>query len=599
MNMRRAFVLATLLAMVSIIALSFLAGCDSTPETPDFENPFDPNASNGGDPFELTATMGDSSVTLMWNQLQDFDISSYVVLHSMSIFDQFFSIGSVEATTQDIIQFEYDNPEPTATHYFKIQAFNSAGEFSGASHITPTSVDVLAMVQVNDGSRDVPSRNISLSISVTDGDSLRISQDGHPESEVVLPADISGTATELAWDLGSATSNDTTMTISVVVQFGVNLGDTNKVVISPQFSPRHLLHRGGTKAASLNPLLDIVSDGVVFMRFANEIEDLPNLRWEPGADTFSDFFLVDSANSQFIYAEYMGDFGFSVTKSLPVTPDLLTAPEFSLDLPADHITDEIVVTTFSNAVALQMRFAETLDFASVPWVDYSDTSSVTLTSTPGQKSIYAQYRNDFADSPILTDYVIYLSQPLNVAINAPTEGNLVMGGTVLGVLGTAAIPSGSAVIDSVKFDGGSVFEHVTGTENWTYDWTIPRYDADTDLIVRARAWAGEDSVTTSLSLTVTQILLDISSHADGDTLTSDTDVTLSGSSSPPTEGTEISSVTVTIDGDTQLADGTTSWSYDWHPDLVVDEEEIAITVTANAGNYSYSQSVSLLVVAPE
>jgi hypothetical protein len=60
------------------------------------------------------------------------------------------------------------------------------------------------------------------------------------------------------------------------------------------------------------------------------------------------------------------------------------------------------------------------------------------------------------------------------------------------------------VVDSVKFDAGDGegFLLADGTENWTFNWSIPAVAEETARVIRARAWADGDSVTTSLSVTL-------------------------------------------------------------------------------------------------
>ena len=62
----------------------------------------------------------------------------------------------------------------------------------------------------------------------------------------------------------------------------------------------------------------------------------------------------------------------------------------------------------------------------------------------------------------------------------------------------------AAAIDSVKFDcgDGSGFREVAGTTNWSYLWNVPEVTAQTPHVLRARAWADADSVTTSVSVTL-------------------------------------------------------------------------------------------------
>ncbi len=600
MSFRRTIIIAILLALLTPVTLALLSGCDSTPEQPNFSNPFDPNGPNGGDPFDLTASLGDTNITLIWNNIQGYDLATYDVWHSLNFFDFYSSLGSVEVPTTDQVFFTYENPDPTAHHYFKIQAIDSQGHFTLTSHIVPATATTLARVVVGDGDNQVESRYINIRMNVTSGDSLRVSQSGHPDSEVVLPADESGAPVFLNWDLGPISDNDTTLTINVVVQNSTHLGDTNRVELDANFKPSLGLVQGGTKVAQLFPPLKLGTEGVISMRFADSLENLPDADWIDAAPTYDQYQLVDSANRQAIHAEFLGDFGFSFYRVLNVRADLLTDVTFLLDLAPDHISDVTDITAISNANATLMRFGESLDFTGVPWVAYADTTIITISSEPGRKSIYAQYRNDFADSPILTDYVVHLVQPVEVAITAPADGDIVVGGSFLRVQGTATSPSGIAPVDSVKFDGGDGFVHVSGTNNWSYMWEIPRFEIDTNHTIRARAWADGASTTTTMDVTVSQLVIGISSPAEDDTLSSDADIEISGFSFPVTGGAAIDSVVVDVGGVRALATGTGPWTYLWHAVAVgsITETSIEAVVYAGGDQQSASRTFHLAPPAP-
>ena len=596
MSLRRTIIIAILLALMIPTALVLLSGCESKPAAPDFNNPFDPDGPNGGDPFELVATLGDTTITLIWNNLDGYDLATYEVMHSNNYFGDFFSIGTVEASDLPIATFTYLDPDPTAYHYFLIQAYDTHGNFTQTSHIVPTSITTLARVVVGNGSGQVESRYINIRINVTSGDSLRISQSGHPDTEEVIAADDTGAPVTLPWDLGPVDSNDTTLTINVVVQNNTNLGDTNSVELDVNFTPTFGLSQGGASVAQIFPPLSIGTEGVASMRFADTEENLDTQPWMDAAPEYSGFELANTVNTQAINAEFLGDFGFSIFRQLNVQADLMTDATFSLILPSDHISDVSTIKGICNANATQMRFNESLDFTSTPWVAYEDTATIVLSSEPGEKTVYAQFRNEFADSPIFTDYVVHLLQSVEVAISAPSASDLVPGGHIFNVLGTATSPSATNPVTLVKFDGGDGFIDVEGTENWSVSWDVPRFDIDTNLTIRARAWAGDDSVTTTMDVIVTQLVVGISSPAAGDTLTSGADVEISGYAFAATGGAAVDSVVVEIDGESGLAVGTGPWAFDWVVASVPEETEMTINATVYAGSTQHTAHSSVLVV---
>jgi hypothetical protein len=111
-------------------------------------------------------------------------------------------------------------------------------------------------------------------------------------------------------------------------------------------------------------------------------------------------------------------------------------------------------------------------------------------------------RNDWADSPILTDYAVLVSRGVEVAFTAPQAGAILPSGVPLQVRGTAF--SGGAALDSVKVDlgDGLGFRAVTGLATWSYLWEVPVVEAEIGRTLRARAWAGTDSATVVAEVSV-------------------------------------------------------------------------------------------------
>lgn len=503
MTIRRTLSYLVVLTLISVAVGSFLTGCEEIPTEPVFANIFDPNNPDGGNALQLAANMSGGSILLTWNQPQNFGISYYEITHSFNFFSDFLPIANVDQTTIAIGTFRYENAEPTRTHYFRIQAFDDLGNFTNVSDQIPASRTTPPRVVIGDESGRVASRNITLAVTVSSGEFLRVSNDEDFANETVLAVADLGQPQEIPWQLPAVASNDTNLVVRVLVMMGSTPSDTAIVPLDVNFAPAITVEGYPSTVPMRDLVLNIPDVGVQQMRFASSEAGLAAELWTPGGDT-QDYLLDNSGNAQEIWGEFQGDFGFNTITSRTVRPDLLNNVSFSLDLPADHLTDESSVTVLASAVATHMRFSESLDFSSEPWVAYADTSSLSVSATPGHKTIYCQFRNDWAESDILTDYVIYLSQPLDVVITAPLDGDLVPSDLNLQVRGTTTAASGTAAVDLVRFDSGDGlgFVDVTGTDNWSFMWAVPSVVEETDHTLRARAWAGGDSVTTTISVTL-------------------------------------------------------------------------------------------------
>ena len=503
MATRRIIVTFTVLGLGMIGLLAVLAGCESTPAEPEFQNVFDLDVNGGANPFELTATVSGSTILLSWTQRDGYGISYYELSHSFNFFSDFLPIGSVDHTGTGTSSFIYSNAAPTRTHYFRIQAFDNAGNFTRVSEQVPVSRVTPPLLALAGGGTAVASRQITLAVTVSSGDSLRISHDPEFAEEVRVAVVEAGQPQTIPWTLPLVEDNDAAPKVRVLAMTGSALSDTAVLSLNVDFSPDFTVPGSPSALATRHLDLVIPVTGVVEMRFADSEENLALQAWAP-ADTTAPFELADSANPQTIWGEFVGDFGFNAITSLEVTPDLLDQVGFAFDVGDDHLTDESLITVLADAAATEMRISESLNFGGAAWIPYAEEVRIFLGAAPGRRDFYCQFRNDWAQSDILTDYVIYLTQPLEVAITAPEEGDLVPSGLSLLVRGTAIAAAGTAVVDSVKFDpgDGSGFLRAEGAENWTFNWAIPAVAEETARVIRARAWADGDSVTTSLSVTL-------------------------------------------------------------------------------------------------
>lgn len=601
----RAIGLALLVALAIAALFVVLPGCESTPAEPEPTNPFDPDGPYGGDPLRLSATLfvnEPNTIFLIWIAQPEFDMDRYEISISDNPDSNWDFLAEVPADTTTT--YHYRDYDGSTTHWFRVRAFLKSGEASLSAYATPQAVPVGPWSRVGPVHGKTATRYPLVRAAVTRGDSLRVALDPtFTDSLRMMAAPAPGDTAEFIYDLGPATANDDSFTVFLQSWSDDFLSEVAAIPSVVQFRPNFQVDAPERTLARRLVDLIVPDEGVVRMRFANSQDGLTDAAWVPGAPDYPGFLLQDTVDRQSIWGEFEGDFGFTINPiQLTVTPDKLTGATFKLKLTSDRVTDDIVVTALSTAVATHMRISESPNFSAVPWVAYEDSTGFTLSPGEGRKNIYAQFRNDWVESAIYSDYAIYVSQPADVAIVAPQNGDILFGGTSLLVQGISSSGSGTAPVDEVKFDAGDGegFRAVGGTDEWSYMWDVPLFTADTPLTLRARAWVGEDSVTTTVAVTVTQLVVLVDEPLDGALLASESDVAITGTAKGILAGATLDSVVVDIGGDVEPvhleADGDATWSATWTTPAVADTTDASITARVWAGGESAIRQVNVRVV---
>lgn len=596
---------AVLMLALGIPALiSVLPGCESTPAEPEYNNPFDPLGPEGGDPLKLMAdAINDTTIRLTWNQPQGLGITKYTLSHSFLPDSDFSELGEKDHTENPTSDYFDKYPDPTRTHWFMIQAFTSSN-YSITSYATPDSATTGPRVIVGTGKGTSASRFVNLEITVTEGEQLRIALDPEfTENLVVIPAGPTGEPTNLTYDLGPAAANNETRTLHVV-SFSDGYESLPSIQdVRIEFKPAFKVVGDPQTLAQKTVDLTVPAEGVINMRFFADYADTNTTPWVPADTLYSGYELSDSANSQLIRGQFQGDFGFDSLVEIQVTPDLLTNITFNLILPDTNIVGESTVLGASQAVATEMRYSESAAFTGAPWTAYADTVLINLSPAPGQKIIHVQYRNDWTTSGILTDHVIHVTQPAEVSIWSPLEGDPILGGSVFQVRGASTVGSGESSVVLVQFDGGDGegFKNVDGTDTWSTMWDVPRFGEDTALTIRARAWYGSnpdslESVTTAVTVTVTQLAVTITSPEDGGNVTADKKFNLTGTAAQVLGGTAVDLVTIDIGDEHFEASGTTNWTAEWKAPLEDTDVTLLMTATSWAAGDTAQHSISINVV---
>lgn len=490
----------TLLAVLALLPLIGPAGCERAPAPPVWDNPFDPTGPDDGDPLQLSVLVADGQITLTWNQPQGQGITEYAISRADDQAGPWSSLALVAHTNTVNMFHVIADPTPTQAHWYRIQALDADGNASAVDYATPAGVVLGPRVILNQGGTTVASRFVTLKVVVSRGTTLEIAHGPGYANTLTAAAAAAGDTAVINFDAGTAAQGDS-VRVRVVATDGTYASAPAFARARVDFTPDFTLQGGGNHVASRTVTLAIPPAGVTQMRFAASEAALTGAAWVPGAATHTELLLGPGTGAQEIWGEFAGDFGYNSVSHITVSPDLLTGATFRLLVPENHVVTSDSVSCVLTGKATLVRWSEGPNLAAAPWRAFADTLAIQLSAAAGLKTIYLQMHNDWADSPILTDYAVFVARGVEAAFVAPTDGATVQSGAVLQMRGTAF--GGGAALTAVKVDpGDGIFVPATGLESWTHLWSAPIVLADTEVSLRVRAWAGTDSTTSVIGVTV-------------------------------------------------------------------------------------------------
>ncbi len=388
---------------VAALLVGGLSGCGRAPTPPTWDNPFDPLGPEGGDPLHLTVLPVGSTINLTWNQPQGMGIAEYAISHAVHPDSTWSSVTRVAHTTGVNNFFPYADATPTQWHWFRIQALKEDGTASLVSYATAAGTLLGPTVILNHGGTTVASRHLTVKVVVTRGTSLRVALGPAFATETTIAAAAPGDTATFALDAPTAAQGDT-IKVRVRSVDGAYNSAATITRAKVDFAPHFTLAGGGTTVGSRTVSLAVPATGVDQMRFSATEAGLAAASWTAGAAAHTELLLGAATTAQAVWGEFAGDFGFHSTYHITVTPDLLTGASFHLVVPQDRLVTTPNLRGALVGKATLVRWSESADLSAAAWQAHADTLDITLSAGAGLKTIYLQMRNDWADSPVLTDY---------------------------------------------------------------------------------------------------------------------------------------------------------------------------------------------------
>jgi hypothetical protein len=601
--------------LVSLLAAAVLVGCSERPAEPVWDNPFDPDNPSSVDPFMVSATQFNGTVTIQWTPLDGFGLVIYKIEHSTDR-QTWREIGRDPAAAS-VGTFTHQDPVPTATNYYLVIGVDADSVETITSETVPASIVVPPVIANAANTNIVRSRYQDLTVFATQGDDVEVSlADGFADA-TSLARDPGGATVFAAFDLGETDSNGIQIPVfarTVSLFNGLPIySETGIKYFKVDIKPT--IGLPGSRLTIADVMVDVElsndGDGVDAVRFSGKIDEegteyQPLTDWLPGAAVVTDVPVLDTVKRQLLKAEFRSDFGGITTEdTMGIRADRLTSADFRILFPEDNrILTDSLVTLDHTATALEMRVSQFPDFHDSGWTAYSDTSQIQIRPSPGQfvYLIYAQYRNHWFDSAIRADWFILGDGQVPVSFLNPVDGQIVEGGTTIEVAGTADTFDDSFPLTSVRAHLGDGWQPVDGLETWEVEWEVPVLFEDTAWALGALATtenASVYSVVTGrawINVIISRHHVRILAPTDGAEVTRGLNTTITGTSTALLPATLDSVVVAVLDQRLPVSGNLRNWSVDWFVPIGSDQIQADIVAWSYAGGDSVSARVQVTVV---
>lgn len=421
---------------LTILVLAALGACSRTPDEPAFDNPFDPQGTDPGGGYGLTAIAQGSVVTLSWDNLPN--VVSYVVLWSPDSPDSADMVPISPAgepvlpTETPRIQFLHEGFVAEKTNWYRVVGQTEVEYGPGAGLRTsmlasqPVGVDITVLVEAADGATRTATRSILVDLLTGVADSVELSNEATFSGSTVFGV-TPAVGTRVPWTLPLVSENRTDLWVHFRTRTAGATGSADSFAIQALFDPSLLFERGVRTAPGGAFMVDtlqvyrfapvpgqvlqsVVRRGVAAAdssEFSRDItpasvDDPVLVHFDPQVEAVVDGSLVATLQS---------DFGFSVTDSLPLrVPAAVGEPAVALVGGAFTTTRDVeVINTAANAGYVLL--SEAPDFSGGTWVTWADTLAYQLEATLGFRFLYAAYSNPLLAETAVTSTPVTLVSP--------------------------------------------------------------------------------------------------------------------------------------------------------------------------------------------
>jgi len=165
----------TAVILILISASVLVVSCGESPSEPVRVNDLDPeNPFNGGDPFNLTVSVGPHGVDLKWSRVTGGRVSGYRVKRRVGTLGSFHDLASTPDSTTVFVDRDIVHGN---TYSYMVSVLDPLGQESSTSHLEAVTIHTPGTFLINGGDSFSNSREVNLFLSAADYDSAWVWND--------------------------------------------------------------------------------------------------------------------------------------------------------------------------------------------------------------------------------------------------------------------------------------------------------------------------------------------------------------------------------------------------------------------------------------
>ncbi len=406
-----------------IIFLSFFTACEKKPTAPVVDNPLDiENTETTGDPFQLTAQIGNGGITLNWNKPAIKSIKTFNIYRSEQENTGYKKVGSTNPNTTIYVDRTVSNGH---SYWYVVTAADNKGHESSRTNVSAVNIKTAPVLVINNGAFSTVSREVNLTIIANTAVEMMLSNFSD-----FAGANWEPYTTSKTWTLEKGEGKKT---VYLKVKYD---NGTESDTVSAEINPTpingsiEIDHPFYTKYAYKRQInLKLQATGTNLRMKISEDSTFSDVEWEPFS-LKKEFELSTGGELKTVYAKFINDFDIEseiVSDSIlpvPMNPSMIIGYDNHDFVKYQNVYIKITASGWN----LRAKVSEDSTFTGVGWDWYVGGGyfDFPLSDGDGIKKIYAIVKNDFeVVSELLKGEILMDTTPPKIKIDFWPDSGIV------------------------------------------------------------------------------------------------------------------------------------------------------------------------------